>query len=100
MNDRPIQPGDLVQVVRDCCGAHLGFTFTVRSIHPPRIDGHYWFCDQCGGKYTGTVAENGDVHAPIELKPPAVVFAPLPWLKRIPPLSEFEQTTTEEDAHA
>ncbi len=85
MTDRAIQVGDLVQVVRwSCCGIEIGKVFQVASMHH---HDNSWHCCTC--------------RAPV----PAGMFALdaqnrcgaiLPWLKRIPPLSELEGTKTDE----
>jgi hypothetical protein len=49
MRSRGIKAGDMVQVVRDCCGAYLGLVFTVQrlsyvaaheSVHCPHCKWH------------------------------------------------------------
>ena len=88
--DRPIQVGDLVQVVRwphPCThGAVSGKTFPwifrvkrIRAISPK--------CPNCNQQI-----EPGSSSAYYSIDN----AIPLPWLKRIPPLSELEGTKTDE----
>ncbi len=81
--EKPISVGDLVQVVRwPCCGAHLGKIFRVTLIR--NLLGSGSGCFQCrrpgfpvDGITAAFVSEYG-------------FRAPLPYLKRIPPLEELE----------
>lgn len=82
--DRPIQVGDLVQIVRwphKCTPQsgwpRLGTPFVVEAIDT-------CCCGICGER-TGIGAGNGLGRG-----------APLSWLKRIPPLEELEGQRTEE----
>lgn len=75
----PIKVGDLVMVVRDCCGKYLGEIFTAQDL-PSRAD--HAFCDFCKLDHSAPFFANyGGSHRGAR---------PLPWLKRIPPLSELE----------
>jgi hypothetical protein len=80
VSERPIQVGDLVQVVRDCCGHWLGSVFTVGSFtNAVKVE-----CNFCPPGYpTQTVVAIRSGRA-------RMYCCPLPWLKRIPPLSELE----------
>ena len=88
MRDRPIQVGDLVQVVRPsfCIGGNegIGVTFIVERID---LDGgsRCSYCDK----------EHGDGHY-YALSVVAKGWWPLRRLKRIPPLSELEGQRPEE----
>lgn len=81
MSERPIEVGDLVQVVRTCCHQHgrFGKIFTVASILKSVTSecnrGHTTFGDVCRW-------DDRD----------ETVYLPMQWLKRIPPLSELEST--------
>jgi hypothetical protein len=85
VSDRPIQVGDLVQVVRghEC---DLGSTFRVGQIREPTLWG--WICPKCSciDRSPELWADRGDEHG-----------APLSWLKRIPPLDELEGERTQEN---
>lgn len=87
MSDRPIQVGDLVQVVRSHCPGFEaeagGVVFTVVRLRPvPRP-----MCTRCGSFLTsGTVVAEGGKDWRI----------PLQFLKRIPPIGDLEGTS--EDA--
>ena len=83
-----IGPGDLVVVVRDCCGHWLGQTFTVERVHivfwPNTGD-----CPHCGFVKHGTfyAVDSADKSACNDGK---MAFAPRDWVKKIPPLAELE----------
>jgi hypothetical protein len=85
MSDRPIQVGDLVQLVRPCkyCGSTLGMgsIFTVESIITEEGD-----MECCDAMDTGSAVRTSE----------SEVDVPLWCLKRIPPLSELEGVRTEE----
>jgi len=87
MSDRPIQMGDLVQVVRPttCCNSsrYTGYLFVVRDL---RVT-HRGSCAACGQPTPpNEVCAIGPEGAHTEL----------PRLRRIPPLSELEGVETEE----
>ena len=83
--DRPIQVGDLVQVVRwPCCDKHLGKTTDVVGFYTIEGGGA-----MCCGSMNYPVGAAGAI-----LK--GQFFAPISWLKRIPPLDELEGTKTDE----
>ena len=87
--DRPIQVGDLVQVVRwPCCGVALGYTYRVAEF---RTWGERQ-CSKCKALIKATIHAKGGAD-PFDGLCPAI---PLEWLKRIPPLSELEGEKTEE----
>lgn len=75
--DRPIQVGDLVQVVKSCCDRHTRSPVFVVSKIFPAGDEECLFCDH---KFK-RVIEAGDEEG---------WSYPLEWLKRIPPLEELE----------
>ena len=82
--DRPIQVGDLVMMVRGhACllQAIGGMPFTVARIVPPYDGG--WHCGKCGMSYAGPNAP-----AAFALINNSPQYCPIPWLKRIDPLSE------------
>jgi hypothetical protein len=78
--DKPISVGDLVVIVRECCGvdSELGSVFRVSAI----LTLTAYHADGCGYFYNGPCAEADDGEQPHGI--------PLHWLKRIPPLSELE----------
>lgn len=92
MSDRPIQVGDLVQVVRasECgCTSTVGLIF--RITEPPS----WWIsrCNTCGDRRMNTLlyesgisASNGSTYGFEGYR-----------LKRIPPLEELEGQRTQED---
>lgn len=87
-----IQVGDLVMIVRPDCdlsarlvGGRIGKVESIGSL-PANIEP---FCDGCGRRYS--VSECTSVCGE---------FPPLSWLKKIPPLSELEETTHREEIHA
>lgn len=86
MSDKPIAVGDLVQVVRTCCNEFLKgpWIFQVAEIaSEPEA-----FCSQCSKDVPGGAQARGLTgHR---------VGVPLPWLRRIPPLSELEGQQTQE----
>lgn len=84
-NDGPIKVGDLVQVVRSCCGVYVGTIATVIGFRGPATHP----CLDCGKMSSGSVRAEFD-----RTKWP--ICAPIPWLKRIPPFSELEGTKTDE----
>jgi hypothetical protein len=87
--DKPISVGDLVMVVRDCCGQYLGLTFRVEKVWTPSQG---VICTECRVDFGSiSVAETG--------MPKGIPAGrlPLSWLKRIPPLSELEGEKTQED---
>lgn len=85
MSDKPIQVGDLVQVVRPtlCCGQTkaIGMIYQVVSFNSMKS----YKCDSCGGITNLLVADRGFGWG-----------ANVCRLKRIPPLSELESRRTEE----
>lgn len=90
--DKPIQVGDLVQVVMParCCDAYLGHVFTVSQVI---LGGALsWYCDVCknGGPSGGAyLYSTGDGYRVSNHR-----------LKRIPPLSELETERTEDEVAA
>ena len=86
MSDRPIQVGDLVQVVRPtrCCGGTktIGWTYLVMSFNS--MDSYK--CEACGAITRSPVADRGYGWG-----------CTVDRLKRIPPLSELEGQRTQED---
>ena len=73
----PIKVGDLVVVVRGH-KCDVGAVYRVSSIQK---NVHGWVCGVCGFRklFHSAWADRGDCYG-----------APLPWLKRIPPLEELE----------
>ena len=86
MSDRPIQVGDLVFQFTACCARefdrspYVGVPHTLTRI-APRVAS----CRFCGFEASGLAGYVGR---------PGIY---LPWLKRIPPLSELEGQRTQED---
>ena len=95
MNDRPIQKGDLVVVVRGTCscgyGKRIGLIYDVLEVRNSRH-----ICGGCGRKTMQTVACTGMLTG----NPPLDLAIPLQGLKRIPPLSESEGIETKEELTA
>ena len=87
----PIKVGDLVYVARDCCGAWVGWTFFVVQLHAPQLS----LCPHCHYKNVHTLAENPSWDCPGQL-----CYAPVEWLRRIPPLSELESEQHKEEIEA
>lgn len=91
MSDRPIQVGDLVQIVRwPCCGEFLGVVFVVGEIFRHKSHPQCTACKQTIHEATLCLEGNS---APNKDK----LCAPKPWLKRIPPLEELEGQKSQED---
>ena len=86
-----IKVGDLVQVMRTCCGVFSGYVFTVTEIFRP--DG-VRRCKKCGftSEAQWLFARTGRRRNPKKV--------PLHWLKRIPPLEELDDVKHEEELHA
>lgn len=87
----PIKVGDLVMVVRLCCVKYMdgdGPIFTVAKIHDI---GRGSICTHCKSDLPDT-ARAASVAA--------FVGVPLPWLKRIPPLSELGDVEHKEELPA
>lgn len=81
MSDSTIRPGDLAQVVRGC-GCYTGFIEVVAAVLPGRF---IPICSLCGavGLPQGMVEW-------ADWKPGKLNYAPLSWVKKIPPLSDRE----------
>lgn len=89
MKDRPIQVGDLVQIIISCCNFRIGNIFHVQEITTPHKKGKLWVeCDICRKKVSL-------LHGVVALEDQATPW-PISWLKRIPPLDELEGERTEE----
>ena len=88
MNE-PIKVGDLVRVVKAHCPGFdreaSGVVFVVEELSGPRAHR----CSHCRSIFFGVVALGGDNWA-----------IPLPYLRRIPPLSELEDVKREEEITA
>lgn len=84
----PIKAGDLVAVVRDCCGKYLGEHFHAAPL-PSGYTGDA-YCEACkatvSGPYWGLQGYKGG--------------RPASWLKRIPPLDELEGEKHDEEITA
>lgn len=79
MRDRPIQVGDLVQVVHSCCETKIK-RLIFEVLEMSSTASMQWRCSYCGAYYpAGPLAENTESIYPVS------------WLKRIPPLSDDEQ---------
>ena len=85
--NKPISVGDLVQIVRTDCEESarkvVGLVYTVGGIG---TEGRH--CNWCKQEYPASA---------IALFAGTKRGAPLPWLKRIPPLEELEGEKTQED---
>ncbi len=83
----PIYPGDLVVVTDACCDEmrreFLGCIFTVSRVTPPLLVG----CQKCGTRHTVSLAVATEAFFTAN---DWGEEAPLPYIKRIPPLSELE----------
>jgi len=93
MSER-IEVGDLVMVVRwPCCGFGLGSIGHVSEIFTARNLGHQGVrCDNCSRE---NVAGADDLIADI-----GDTFAPVAWLRKIPPLADLESIDTKEEIPA
>ena len=84
-----IRPGDLVVVVRDCCGFWLGKVATVRAIR--RSPEHE--CDECKALLgCGIYIAETDHH---DMRSP-----PVSWLKKLDADAQPEDVQREEEIHA
>lgn len=81
----PISVGDLVVIVRSCCGRLVGRIFIVGEIEFQRTRCHK--CGWSGGEMHGSLNQNW-------------WGVPLSWLRRIPPLSELEGEKRDEEITA
>lgn len=93
MSDKPIQPGDLVVVVRPHCNRlaqmRSGYIFIVKDlVHSPRHT-----C-VCGEIFATTVALTGEQGGFVP------IGIPTGELKRIPPLDELEGVRQDEEISA
>lgn len=86
-----IAAGDMVMVVRDCCGRYLGQVFRVQEVHPESA----WICGGCNGRGVNPTAIHPNCPQP-ELGP----VYPLPWLRKLPPLDEPEHEVRKEEIEA
>lgn len=88
--DKPISVGDLVQVVRwPCCGISVGYIYVVDRFAPVSSSR----CSSCKAEVpSGSYAESA-----IDPSDGKRWSTPIPWVKRIPPLSELEGEKTQED---
>ena len=87
MSDRPIQVGDLVQIVFwPCCGVGLGAIFKVHGFMRASVT-HVCICNAAlpNSPFAFEDGPNNKRWG-----------APISWLKRIPPLDELEGQRTEE----
>lgn len=94
MSDRPIQVGDLVQVIRSshvCGEAHLGRIFAVEKMPMPNPGVE---CLICGAK---NVALRNTPVVGFSCKPGKLGYMPASWVRRIPPLDELEGEKQKED---
>ena len=88
MSERGIEVGDLVMVVHSCCAREFmvlrkgaGIIWTVGSFDECNV-----YCANCGHR--------GHFRRAVSTNPTGIGdCAPVPWLKRIPPLVEPESTT-------
>lgn len=99
MSDKPIQPGDLVMMVRghSCLlKAWAGIPFVVAEIVQPRGGG--WTCGRCNARGVA-----GDEPAATGFKPRGKVpegdtpGVPLSWLVRIDPPTQSESVERAEE---
>lgn len=86
--DKPIQVGDLVQVVRwPCCGWRIGAIGVVT--------------DFCSGQDTNGRCGGCESHIGKHFSAAKMPYwVPLPWLKRIPPLEELDDVKQDEEITA
>ncbi len=88
--DKPIGVGDLTVRVRSCCGVYVG---TVKRVEGFSNGAVKCVCDKCG-------RNNGEMVKAYFVGNELPSAAPLPYLKRIPPLSELEIERTEDEVTA
>jgi hypothetical protein len=88
---RDIKVGDLVMVVRDCCGKWVGRTFPVGPIkfEDPRN------CDYCRSDLSGMAFVGNGWFSKVDGKTHYAM--PRQWVKRIPPLSELENEKNKQE---
>lgn len=91
MSDETIRVGDLVMIKQVCCDLKaygLGMIFKVERIES--YDDYGTRC--CGPLMNGSMIAYGCLSG-------RSGYHPIPWLRKIPPLSEPETTETREDIH-
>ena len=81
--DKPIGPGDMVVVVRDCCRLYIGHIFTVDRVAPLAAGVDEIYCGFCKYTLPGSiqVAINRDYIPRHSL----IAQLPVDWLKRLDP---------------
>ena len=89
MND--IAPGDLVQIVRDCCGIYVGQTFFVARMMGASLHR----CQTCGYKSEQALVYTGQPQNGFN-----ACYVPLAWLKKFPPLAELGDVKQEDEIAA
>lgn len=96
----PIKAGDLVIVVRDCCGNSLGRIATVEQTNPADDWAALWQCGVCRAtlKSAMSLVRLPEISAAPEK--PSRGWWPTAWVKRIPPLSELEGENRKEELTA
>lgn len=95
----PIQEGDTVRVIKDCCGAYLGQYHVVLDVMPVNrgVADSIW-CPLCGD-YN---ASGDELIARVSYNPNPYEedFFPLRFLKKVPPLAEEEPQQMAEELTA
>jgi hypothetical protein len=86
-----IKVGDLVMVVRDCCGHDIGKIATLESAHPADEWASQWECGRCGARLQHSLAIGRLPSLSSTPREKRRGWWPLRWLKRIPPLDELER---------
>jgi len=92
MSER-IEVGDLVEVIHWPCGCRLGARFVVTHFSVRALEKQSYLCGKCLGElnhYGGSYAGDASVKA----------YAPVEWLKKLPPLAADESTETKEEIAA
>ena len=87
----PIKAGDLVQVMQTCCGIYSGYVYRVDRVgHPDNLQS----CPRCDkwSEPSWLFAYNDGDGKPHKV--------PVQWLKRIPPLPEFNDVKRDEEITA
>jgi len=81
MRSRGIQAGDVVQVVRDCCGRYVGLVYTVQVIE---------FIGERGLHCTVCRWKQGNVLVAYARQPKVMQLqvAPVAWLRKFDPPAE------------
>jgi hypothetical protein len=83
MRSRGIQAGDVVQVVKDCCGHYVGLVYTVRAVEFVGGPVRDVLCGHCGWR-----AADLAIAWAAEPPPRTLYVAPVAWLRKFAPPAE------------